>query len=66
MPRVSVIIPTYDRPHLLGGAVESARTAGQDVEIIVVDDASVDGTAEVCRGLKDIRYVRLDRRQGVA
>lgn len=66
MPRVSVIIPTYDRPHLLSGAVESARAAGQDVEIIVVDDASVDNTAEVCRGLKDIRYVRLDRRQGVA
>jgi glycosyltransferase involved in cell wall biosynthesis len=66
MPGISVIIPTHDRPHALVRAVESARAAGTDVEIIVVDDASVDETAEVCRGLKDIKYVRLERNQGVA
>lgn len=66
MVTTSVIIPTHDRPHLLVRAVESARTAGTDVEIIVVDDASIDDTAEVCRGLKDIEYVRLERNQGVA
>jgi glycosyltransferase involved in cell wall biosynthesis len=46
--------------------VESARAAGADVEIIVVDDASTDETAEVCRGLNDIKYVRVERNQGVA
>ncbi|MDQ5846818.1 MAG: glycosyltransferase [Acidobacteriota bacterium] len=66
MTRISVIIPTYDRPDVLPGAVESARAAGTDVEIIVVDDASIDDTREVCRGLKDIKYVRLERNQGVA
>ncbi|MFS8086712.1 MAG: glycosyltransferase family 2 protein [Acidobacteriota bacterium] len=66
MAAISVIIPTYNRPRLLRRAVESARTAGTDVEIIVVDDASIDETAEVCRELKDIRYVRLERNQGVA
>lgn len=66
MTRVSVIIPTYDRPQMLPRVVESARAAGTNVEIIVVDDASVDETAEVCHGLKDIRYVRLERNQGVA
>jgi hypothetical protein len=66
MPIVSVIIPTHDRPHLLPRAVESARAAGTDVEIIVVDDASVDETAEVCRKLNGIKYLRLDRNQGVA
>jgi glycosyltransferase involved in cell wall biosynthesis len=66
MARISVIIPTHDRPRLLPRAVESARTAGTNVEIIVVDDASIDDTAEVCRGLKDIKYVRLERNQGVA
>lgn len=63
---VSVIIPTHNRPHLLPRAVESACAAGTDVEIIVVDDASVDGTAEVCRKLNGIKYVRLDRNLGVA
>ncbi len=66
MPKVSVIIPTHNRPHLLPRAVESARAAGTDVEIIVVDDASTDATADVCRNLSDIKYVRVERNQGVA
>jgi glycosyltransferase involved in cell wall biosynthesis len=66
MARISVIIPTHDRPHALPRAVESARAAGTDVEIIVVDDASIDDTANVCRGLREIKYVRLERNQGVA
>ena len=66
MPTASIIIPTHSRPHLLAQAVESARQSGTDVEIIVVDDASTDETASVCRGLAGIKYVRLDRNQGVA
>jgi len=66
MPSVSVIIPTHSRPRLLPRAVESARAAGADVEIIVVDDASVDETATVCRDLSGIKYIRLQRNQGVA
>jgi glycosyltransferase involved in cell wall biosynthesis len=66
MPKVSLIIPTHDRPQLLPRAVESARAAGTDVEIIVIDDASTDETAEVCRSLNNIKYVRVERNQGVA
>jgi glycosyltransferase involved in cell wall biosynthesis len=66
MPDVSVIIPTHSRPHLLPLAVESAFAAGSDIEVIVVDDASTDETAAVCRSLKDVRYVRLEHNQGVA
>ena len=66
MPTVSIIIPTHNRPQLLPRAVESALKAGTDVEVIVVDDASVDSTAEVCRSLRGIRYIRLDHNQGVA
>jgi glycosyltransferase involved in cell wall biosynthesis len=66
MAIVSVIIPTHSRPLLLSRAVESARSAARDVEIIVVDDASTDETAKVCQSLKEINYIRLDRNQGVA
>jgi len=66
MNKVSLIIPTFNRPHLLPRAVESARRAAREVEIIVVDDASSDSTASVCAALPDIKYVRLDRNQGVA
>lgn len=66
MVKVSLIITTFNRPHLLPRAVESALRAGSDVEVIVVDDASSDSTASVCATLRGIKYVRLDRNQGVA
>ena len=66
MARVSLIIPTFARPHLLPRAVESAFQSACDVEVIVVDDASRDETARVCASLPNIKYVRLDRNQGVA
>jgi hypothetical protein len=64
--KASIIITTHNRPHLLPQAVSSARGSGTDVEIVVVDDASKDETANVCRGLSDIVYVRVERNQKVA
>ena len=66
MPTVSVIITTHNRPHLLPTAIKSARAAGKDVEVVVVDDASTDETANVCRSISNIRYVRVERNQKVA
>src|SRR5256714_204451 len=66
MPRASIIIATHNRPHLLPRAIASARSAGEDVEVIVVDDASSDETAAVCQSTPGINCVRLERNQGVA
>lgn len=66
MPKVSVIITTHSRPHLLPRAVKSALDAGTDVEVIVVDDASTDETAEVCQKLQGIKYIRTERNQRTA
>ena len=66
MPRVSVIIPTRNRPDSLPRSVASAMRAGSDVGVIVVDDASCDETASVCRALSGIHYVRLDSNRGIA
>ena len=66
MPRSSIIIATHSRPRLLPRAVESARAAGVDVEVIVIDDASADETADVCRALEGIKYLRVERNQRVA
>ena len=66
MPKASIIITTHNRPHLLPRAVNSARASGTDIEIVVVDDASSDRTAEVCQALPNINYVRVERNQRVA
>lgn len=51
-PFFSVILPTYNREHLITRAVASvlAQTF-HDFELIVVDDASQDNTAEIVSGL---------------
>lgn len=48
MPRVSVVIPTYNRRDVVREAIASVTAQTYpDVEVIVVDDGSDDGTAEV-------------------
>ena len=66
MSLTSIIITTHNRPHLLTRAVDSALAAGTNIEVIVVDDASTDETANVCATLRGIKYVRVERNQGVA
>ncbi len=58
MPKVSVILTTYNRTHLVGEAIESvlAQTY-QDWELIVMDDGSADGTGDIVKAFaqKDSR-----------
>jgi len=56
MPKVSVIIPTYNRAHLVNRAIRSVLgQTYQDFEIIVVDDCSTDNTKEVVKSINDRR-----------
>ena len=67
MPEISLIITTHNRPQMLARAIESARKATRgEVEIVVVDDASTDETARLCRSIPHITYVRAERNQRVA
>ncbi len=64
---VSVIIPTHNRKALLARAMESVL--GQkdvEIELIVVDDASTDGTEELFAGNADprVRYERFAQNRG--
>jgi len=48
MPQVSVIIPTHNRAHLVGEAIDSVLSQTyDDLELIVVDDGSQDETRDV-------------------
>ncbi|MDR7127724.1 glycosyltransferase involved in cell wall biosynthesis [Algoriphagus sp. 4150] len=57
MPTISVIIPTYNRSHVLPNAIQSVlNQTYEDWELIVVDDGSGDDTKEVIKPyLKDNR-----------
>jgi glycosyltransferase involved in cell wall biosynthesis len=78
MPRLSVVIPTFRRPPLLGRCLEAlvAQTLpGDAFEIVVVDDGRTDDTRALCvalaersrqRGGPRIRYLRPEGTRGPA
>jgi glycosyltransferase involved in cell wall biosynthesis len=48
LPRISVVIPLYNSVSTIARAIDSAlHQEGVEVEVIVVDDGSFDGSAEV-------------------
>ena len=60
-PRVTVVIPTYNRAALLMEAIESALAQSyRDLEVLVCDDGSTDDTAARVKALDArVRYERL-------
>lgn len=66
-PAISVIMPAFNRAEMIGRAIDSvlAQDFG-DYELIVVDDGSADGTAEVVAAVLDprVRLIRLDSNGG--
>lgn len=55
-PEVSVIIPAYNTEAYIARAIASALSQTlQNIEIIVVDDASSDGTVAIARSFQDER-----------
>ncbi len=68
MPLVSTVIPAYNAAtRFLDEAIESILAQSvQDLEVIVVDDASTDETARVVMRFPRVRYVRRAQNGGQA
>jgi glycosyltransferase involved in cell wall biosynthesis len=73
MPRLSILVPLYNEEEFIGPLLQRVLKAplpvGIDREIIVVDDGSTDGSAEIAEEMARshadvIRVVRHERNQG--
>ena len=47
MPKICVVIPTYNEAGTIGKLLDSLESLGLDLHIVVVDDGSNDGTIEI-------------------
>jgi glycosyltransferase involved in cell wall biosynthesis len=71
MPQLSIGLPVYNGERYLAEALESllTQTFG-DFEIVISDNASTDGTADICRSYQvqddRIRYFRTENNVGAA
>ena len=62
-PWMSVVVPAYNEEQAIGATLSALRewleATGHPYEIVVVDNASQDGTADVVRGFAQDGHVRL-------
>ena len=66
---ISVVLPTYNRASTLPRAIASILGQGwREFELLVIDDGSSDGTAELVGAIDDprVRYVRQPKNGGVS
>ena len=71
VPRVSIGLPVYNGEDYLAESLEALLGQSyEDFELIISDNASTDGTAEICRRYAEqdsrIRYIRQPRNIGAA
>ena len=68
-PKVSIIIPTYNRADVITRALNSVLAQTEtNYEVIIVDDASTDETKQIIESYLDprIRYLRHDKNKYAA
>ena len=72
IPRVSVIIPTFNRSHFIKNCILSVKLQSlKPVEIIVVDDGSTDDTFSILKNMgfsnsedkdNEMKYIRTENK----
>ena len=70
-PFFSIIIPTYNRAHLISETLDSIlNQTFENFKLIIADDCSTDGSAEICKEYtakdKRIHYIRNKENKGIS
>ena len=69
-PRTLVILPTYDERATIGAVLDGLTAIEGDLDILVVDDGSPDGTGEIVRARSEtdphVHLVERARKSGLA
>jgi len=66
-PYLSVLIPVYNEEATLAAVIDAVRKVPEDLEIVIVDDGSTDGSWQLIEERVDgerVRATRHDRNQG--
>lgn len=67
--KVSIIMPTYNRAHLIERAISSVLNQTYEAfELLIIDDGSTDHTRQIVEGIKDsrIRYIFCEENGGAS
>jgi glycosyltransferase involved in cell wall biosynthesis len=66
-PTVSIVIPTFNRAHIVRRAIDSALLQTHPCEVVLVDHGSTDATTELAATYGDrIKYIRREEDGGPA
>jgi glycosyltransferase involved in cell wall biosynthesis len=63
-PEVTIVVPAFNEAGTIATVVERLRELPFELQIIVVDDCSQDGTAAIVEGIAGVELVRHERNQG--
>jgi glycosyltransferase involved in cell wall biosynthesis len=66
IPRVSVLVPAYNEAATIGKVIAKVLDLAMVKEVIVVDDCSTDGTADIVNSFTDarVRYLKQSKNGG--
>jgi hypothetical protein len=70
LPRTLVILPTYNERSTIGAVLDGLSATEGDLDLLVVDDGSPDGTSEIVRARSEtdphVQLVERPRKSGLA
>ena len=64
LDRLAVVVPAFNEAASIGATIRELRQASSEIQIIVVDDGSDDGTADELTGLDGVRVETHQRNRG--